>query len=202
MVNALKELESLGCSFIWVLSKVLKSNNEIEETSNDWWLPNGFEESMKEKGDGLVIRGWAPQTTILKHEAIGGFLTHCGWNSILEGICGGVPLITWPMFADQFYNEKLVTQVLKIGVEVGNMVWKAWATDETEVVPKLKITSAITRVMGGGEEGEELRRKVKEFSVLAHKAVEEGGSSYKDIKALLHVLRLHKQDRISKESSD
>ncbi|XP_010672458.2 UDP-glucose flavonoid 3-O-glucosyltransferase 7 [Beta vulgaris subsp. vulgaris] len=197
MASALKDS---GCSFIWVLGKVLKSNESKDQNKEEeWWLPNWFEDNMKETNDGLVIRGWAPQAMILEHRAIGGFLTHCGWNSILEGVCAGVPLITWPVFADQFYNEKLVTQVLKIGVEVGNMVWKAWAIDETEIVEKEKIKIAIKRVMGEGKEGEEIRKKVKEFSELAHKAVKEGGSSYNDVKALFEVIRLQKQERLSKE---
>ena len=56
---------------------------------------------------------------ILDHEAVGGFVTHCGWNSTLEGVTAGVPMVTWPLSAEQFYNEKLVTRVLKIGVDVG-----------------------------------------------------------------------------------
>ena len=70
------------------------------------------------EGKGLIIRGWAPQFLILDHEPVGGFVTHCGWNSILEGVTAGVPMVTWPMSGEQFYNEKLVTQVLEIGIGV------------------------------------------------------------------------------------
>ncbi|XP_021760264.1 scopoletin glucosyltransferase-like [Chenopodium quinoa] len=212
LIEMASALNDSGCSFIWVLGKVMKSsendNNdqisqddqeEIEEEQQHW-LPNWFEETLLENKDkGLVIKGWAPQLLILEHPAIGGFLTHCGWNSILEGVCAGVPLVTWPLFADQFYNEKLVTQVLKIGVEVGNMVWKTWATDETELIQKEKIKIAIERVMGGGEEAEEIRRKVKEFSELAYKAIEEGGSSYNDVNELLKEISMHKQYYMLKE---
>ena len=91
---------------------------EVEE-----WLPHGFEERTKENNRGMVVRGWVHQELILKHVAIGGFLTQCGWNSVTEGISAGVPLITMPRFAEQFLNEKLVTEVHKIGVEVGECEW-------------------------------------------------------------------------------
>ncbi|KAL8097143.1 hypothetical protein AgCh_030296 [Apium graveolens] len=108
-------LEASEQQFIWV---VRKGTND-KETED--WMPEGFEERMKAKG--LIIRGWAPQMLILDHEAIGGFVTHCGWNSTLEDIAAGLPMGTWPLFAEQFYNEKLITDVLQIGVAVGAMEW-------------------------------------------------------------------------------
>lgn len=65
----------------------------------------------------------APQAAILDHRAIGGFVTHCGWNSVVEAVSAGVPMATWPPFAEQFYNEKLVVGVLRVGVCVGAEVW-------------------------------------------------------------------------------
>ncbi|KAL2926576.1 Scopoletin glucosyltransferase [Bienertia sinuspersici] len=107
-------LEESGKEFVWVIRV---SDNEKSEEK----LPTGFEQRMEEKG--LIIRGWAPQMIILEHEAIGAFVTHCGWNSTLEGISAGVPMVTWPLFAEQFYNEKLVTQILKMGISVGAQKW-------------------------------------------------------------------------------
>ncbi|KAK8948397.1 UDP-glucose flavonoid 3-O-glucosyltransferase 7 [Platanthera zijinensis] len=71
---------------------------------------------------GFVIKGWAPQVAILMHEAVGGFMTHCGWNSCLEGIAAGVPMVTWPLFADQSFNERLLVDVLDLAVDVGSTV--------------------------------------------------------------------------------
>lgn len=100
-------LEVSNKPFIWVI----RGEYRREETEK-WLLEEGFEERVK--GRGLLIRGWAPQLLILSHPAIGGFITHCGWNSTLEGICGGIPMITWPLFEKQFYNEKFIVQVLEI----------------------------------------------------------------------------------------
>ena len=71
------------------------------------------------EGKGLIIRGWAPQVLILEHQATGAFVTHCGWNSVLEAVTAGVPVVTWPIAAEQYFNEKFITEVLKIRVPVG-----------------------------------------------------------------------------------
>ncbi|KAJ4718357.1 Glycosyltransferase [Melia azedarach] len=97
-------LEASKKPFIWVIWSGNKSDKGIEE----WLLEENFEERIE--GRGLLIRGWAPQVLILSHPAIGGFLTHCGWNSMLEAISYGVPVVTWPFFAEQFFNEKLFVQ--------------------------------------------------------------------------------------------
>ncbi|CAN1770475.1 UDP-glycosyltransferase 73C1 [Linum perenne] len=139
------------------------------------------------KNRGLLIRGWAPQVLILSHSSIGGFLTHCGWNSTLEGVAAGVPMVTWPQFAEQFYNEKLVVQVLGIGVRVGAEVVVHLGEEEKHGVQvrKERIKEAVEELMGGGEESEIRRRKAEELKALAVAAVGEGGSSFKSVGMLI-----------------
>ncbi|KAL0433165.1 UNVERIFIED_CONTAM: UDP-glycosyltransferase 73C5 [Sesamum latifolium] len=105
-------LEAANFPFIWVIRKQDYSA-EVEK----WLAEDGLEERVRERG--LIIRGWADQVLILSHQSVGGFLTHCGWNSTMEGVCAGVPMITWPMSAEQFYNERFIVNVLGIGVRVG-----------------------------------------------------------------------------------
>ncbi|KAL5562456.1 hypothetical protein UlMin_032203 [Ulmus minor] len=173
-------IEASGQKFIWVVKK------ETKEGLRQEWLPEGFEKRME--GKGFIIRGWAPQVLILEHEAIGGFVTHCGWNSTLEAVTAGVPMVTWPVSAEQFYNEKLVTQVLGIGVEVGAQKWTKFVGDDS--VKKEDIEKAVMRVMVG-EEAEKMRRKAKELGEMARRAVEEGGSSQLELDAMLEELRQH-----------
>ncbi|CAK8543947.1 unnamed protein product [Lathyrus sativus] len=168
-------LEETKMPFIWVIRDGTNITHELEK----WISDEKFEE--RNKGRGLLIRGWAPQMLILSHPSIGGFLTHCGWNSTLEGISVGVPMVTWPLFADQFLNEKLVTQVLKIGVSLGVKVLMRFGEEEKlgVIVKKEDIKEAIFRVMDeGDQEGKERRERASELSEKAKKAVEKGGSSY------------------------
>ncbi|XP_021823928.1 UDP-glucose flavonoid 3-O-glucosyltransferase 7-like isoform X1 [Prunus avium] len=176
-------LEASGQQFIWVVKKE-KSDQENKED----WLPEGFEDRVE--GRGLVIRGWAPQVPILEHQATGGFVTHCGWNSTMEAVTAGVPMATWPAFADQFYNEKLVTEILGIGVRVVEGA-KKWARFGGDRVKKENIEKAVTEVMVG-KDAEEMRSRAKALGEMARKSVEEGGSSYKDLNALIQELGLHR----------
>ncbi|GMJ11341.1 UDP-glucosyl transferase 73C1 [Hibiscus trionum] len=182
-------LEASIRPFIWVI-RGSDASNEVEK----WISVDGFEE--RTKGRGLVVRGWAPQVLILSHPAIGAFLTHCGWNSTIEGISAGVPLITWPLFADQFANEKLAVQILKIGVRVGVEEPMRWGEEEKigVLVKKEDVKVAIEKLVDEGEEGEERRKRAKELGEMAKKAVEIGGSSYLNITRLIQDIRQRAYD--------
>ncbi|GMN21738.1 hypothetical protein TIFTF001_047318 [Ficus carica] len=128
---------------------------------------------MKESKMGFVVRHWAPQMLILDHPATGAMVTHCGWNSIMEAVAAGKPMITWPLFGEQFYNEKLVTDVLRIGVAVGVREWSFdWWRLGKEVVKRGQVEKAVEFLMGGGVEAAEMRKRVRKLAEDAKKAVE------------------------------
>lgn len=204
MIELALGLEASKCPFVWVVR-----GGERHPELESWLLEEKFEERNKDRG--LVIKGWAPQILILPHRSIGGFLTHCGWNSVMEGVCAGVPLIAWPTGAEQFFNEKLIVQVLDIGVKVG--VDDVLASDiklaekEKMVLGSAKkkgdVGKAVKKIMQEGKEGEDGRRKVRDFGKKEKEAMEEGGSSYNNMTLLIQDImqyqaksrRLHKKDR-------
>ncbi|XP_008812736.1 UDP-glycosyltransferase 73E1-like [Phoenix dactylifera] len=177
-------LEASNRPFIWVIKEV-EMTPEVEK-----WMSKGFEERTSSRG--LIIRGWAPQMVILSHSAVGGFLTHCGWNSALEAIAAGVPLITWPQFADQFLNEKLLVDVLGIGVPVGVKVpITHLSEDDGVMVRRDDIVNAVSRLMDG-EEGEPSKMRVTKLQQKATMAMNEGGgSTYANMANLIQYFREH-----------
>ncbi|TVU21573.1 hypothetical protein EJB05_31219 [Eragrostis curvula] len=174
-------LEASEKPFIWVI----KAGDKFPEV--EAWLAEGFEERVKDRG--MIIRGWAPQVMILWHHAVGGFMTHCGWNSTIEGICAGVPMITWPHFAEQFLNERLVVDVLKTGVEVGVKGVTQWGHEQKEItVTRDAVETAVSKLMDEGEAADEMRMRARDFGLKARRALEKGGSSYNNINLLIQEM--------------
>ncbi|KAI3512159.1 hypothetical protein L1887_19388 [Cichorium endivia] len=167
-------LELSKVPFIWCI------RNAMEE-SERWLL--GYEERVKDRG--VIVHGWAPQVLILSHRAVGGFVTHCGWNSTLEGVSAGVPMVTWPHFADQFLNERFVIDVLKIGVSVNMEVPVAVGEENKVLVKKETIKLCVESVMEKEGEGEVRRKRAKELGEMAKRAMEEGGSSYVNMSLMI-----------------
>ena len=173
-------LDLSGMNFVWVIA----GGADTEESE---WMPDGFAELMARGDRGFIIRGWAPQRLILAHPAVGGFVTHCGWNSTLEAVSAGVPMVTWPRYADQFYNEKLVVELLKVGVGVGSTDY-ASKLETRRVIGGEVIAEAIGRVMGDNEYAEAIQEKAKALGEKARRAVAKGGSSYDDVGRLVDEL--------------
>ncbi|KAI3962637.1 hypothetical protein MKW92_041817 [Papaver armeniacum] len=109
-------LEKSGKCFIWVLRP--PSEFDIESEFKWEWLPEGFVERMKKSQKGLLVKKWAPQLEILCHESTGAFLSHCGWNSVLESLSQGVPIIGWPLEVEQCYNSKMMEEEMGVCAEL------------------------------------------------------------------------------------
>ncbi|XP_049398428.1 nuatigenin 3-beta-glucosyltransferase-like isoform X7 [Solanum stenotomum] len=175
-------LEASNSSFLWVVRK----GDEPQES----WMPTSFKEKMLTNSKGLIVRGWVPQLKILNHPATGAFMTHCGWNSILESLTVGVPMLTWPLFAEQFYNEKLV-EVLGCGVRVGAEVCHSTFDITDTIVNKEKIEASVKILMNTSKESEKIRSRAKDVETMIKRAVEKGGSSYNHLTALIEELKCH-----------
>ncbi|KAJ4780334.1 Glycosyltransferase [Rhynchospora pubera] len=158
---------------------------EIEQ----WLIEEKFEERVKDRG--FIIKGWAPQVMILSHKAVGGFLTHCGWNSIIESICNGVTMLTWPHFGDQFFNEILVVDVLKIGIRIGVERSVVLGSEKSEEVMAKRddVERNVLELMDEGKEGMERRIRAKKLGEMAKNAMNDGGSSHKNIELLIQVVK-------------
>ncbi|KAG6419598.1 hypothetical protein SASPL_121820 [Salvia splendens] len=159
-----KGLEDSGSRFLWSLKR--RENSEYFE---------GFLE--RTKGIGRVM-GWAPQAAVLAHPAVGGFVSHCGWNSTLESVWFGVPMAAFPMHAEQQLNA--FYQVKEMGM--AEAITLDYQMDFTGVKPPESvgwevIAGAIRRLMAE-EGGSGVRRKVEEMGRKAREALGEGGSSY------------------------
>jgi len=172
-------LELSGHKFLWVVRAPSKHSSSayFSGQNNDplEYLPNGFLERTKENG--LVVASWAPQVEILGHGSIGGFLSHCGWSSTLESVVNGVPLIAWPLFAEQRMNAKLLTDVLKVAV-------RPKVDDENGIIKQEEVAKAIKRIMEG-DESFVIRKKIKELSAGAATVLSEHGSSRKALSSLV-----------------
>ncbi|XP_027337373.1 hydroquinone glucosyltransferase-like [Abrus precatorius] len=134
------------------------------------FLPNGFLE--RTEGRSLVVPNWAPQAQVLSHGSTGGFVSHCGWNSILESVVNGVPLVAWPLYAEQKMNAVLVTEDIKVALRPN--------VRANGLVEREEIASVVKKLMEG-EEGKKLLHRMKELKVAAAIALGENGSSNEQI---------------------
>ncbi|KAG1326973.1 UDP-glycosyltransferase 90A1 [Cocos nucifera] len=151
-------LERSGLDFVWVVRA-----KEVD-------LGEGFEERVADRGK--VVRDWVDQLEILQHESIRVFVSHCGWNSVTEGISAGVPILAWPMMAEQRLNARFLVQDLGIGLRVR-------ASDGTrQGLVKGEDLAKLVREYVDGEKGTEAAKKVKDLARVARMAMEEGGSSW------------------------
>ncbi|KAK1306339.1 UDP-glycosyltransferase 92A1 [Acorus calamus] len=176
MVELAMGLEASETGFVWMVRPPVGFDFNGEFRADEW-LPEGFEERMREKKRGIVVRGWAPQQEILSHASTGAFLSQCGWNSVLESLTNGVPLIGWPIEFEQSINVKMLEEEKGVCVEV--------ARGNDSAVDRVHVEKTIRSVVG--RKGEEMRRKAREFGRALREAVEEGGASVRAMDDFLHT---------------
>lgn len=164
--------------FIWVVHPPTKneaSGNFLSAGSGhddaSSYLPDGY--LTRTHDIGRVIPLWAPQAEILRHKSVGGFLSHCGWNSTLESIVNGVPMIAWPLYSEQRLNATMLVEELGVAVRPKELPLK-------KVVGRKEIEMMIKRVMDKSGNNA-IRVKAKKLQQNAVDALREGGSSYNSL---------------------
>lgn len=174
-------LEASGRPFIWVIRP--PAGFDIKSEFRSEWLPEAFEERLKERQVGMLLHGWAPQLEILSHRSMGAFLSHCGWNSMLESLSQGVPIIGWPLSGDQLYNSKMLVEEVGVCVEV------ARTNMESTRVERGEVARVVGMVMGETDKGREMRRRAEEIREAMMGAWAEGvGSSVRGLEEFLHFV--------------
>lgn len=163
-------LEMSGQDFLWAMK------------SKTWSPPNGWEDRVRNRG--LIVREWVDQRSILAHKSVGGFLSHCGWNSVLESLSLGVPLLALPLNAEQPLNAKQVVDELGAGLRIETEGASGW---QKMSIKRQAICDGVKELMHS-KKGKMVRNKAKELGRAAREAVEKGGSSNKSLSELIDTL--------------
>ncbi|RWR74029.1 UDP-glycosyltransferase 71K1-like protein [Cinnamomum micranthum f. kanehirae] len=174
-VQQLKEmalaLERSGHPFLWSLRCRSSVETDLEKI-----LPDGF--LARTQARGLVLQSWVPQAAILGHVAVGGFVSHCGWNSILESIWFGVPILAWPLYAEQKLNAFQLVRDYSLAVGLSMDYEKdGWVSAE-------ELEKGVRSLIGETEEGKKVRKRAKDMAETSKKAVAQGGSSFSTLELL------------------
>ncbi|KAK1366131.1 Glycosyltransferase [Heracleum sosnowskyi] len=190
MMQLAKALEMSGNNFIWVVRPPLGFDINAEFEAEEW-LPEGFAKRAEEQNRGLIVTKWAPQVEILSHKSVAAFLSHCGWNSVLESLSCGVPLIGWPFYAEQFYNAKLLVEEVGVCVEVARGTH--FEVRREDIVHKIEM---VMRVDG---KAKQMREKACEVETMIGDAIRDEedykGSSVKSMEEFLNAALLTKESK-------
>ncbi|KAL4385684.1 hypothetical protein GQ457_15G024270 [Hibiscus cannabinus] len=159
-------------NFLWVV-------RETEQKK----IPTNFMEETSEKG--LVV-AWSPQLQVLAHEAVGCFMSHCGWNSTMEALSLGVPMVAVPQWTDQPTNAKFIADVWQVGIRA--------EVDGKGIIRKEEIERCVREIMEG-DRSEDIKRNATKWKKLAIEAADHGGSS--DTNIIEFIAQLTGKDHVS-----
>ncbi|KAJ0667265.1 putative 7-deoxyloganetic acid glucosyltransferase [Helianthus annuus] len=157
-------LELSNRPFLWVVRPGM-----TKETTTDY--PDGYIERIGSRGK---ILSWAPQQKVLSHPSVACFMSHCGWNSTLEGVTNGVPFLCWPYFADQFHNETYICDIWKNGLGLEK--------DEADIITRREIMSKVEKLLS------DKTFKVK-ASDIKETVTSKGGCSHKNLNILIEWIQ-------------
>ena len=166
-------LERSGHRFLWSLRKPppTKMGSPSDYVNVEEVLPEGFLDRTVKIGK---VIGWAPQMTVLAHSAVGGFVSHCGWNSTLESIWYGIPMATWPLYAEQQLNAFQLVKDLGLAVEIKMDYYR----DGDYVVSAQEIEIGLNNLMNMNNK---MRKNMEEMKIISRKVMIEGGSSHSSL---------------------
>ncbi|KAF7067752.1 hypothetical protein CFC21_073597 [Triticum aestivum] len=162
-------LELTGRPFLWVVRPDFTTNG----LSKEWF--DEFTNRVAVNGRGMIV-SWCPQQQVLAHRAVACFVSHCGWNSTMEGVRNGVPILCWPYFVDQFANRSYICDIWRTGLAV--------TPGEDGVGTKEEVAVKLGLVIG--DEG--IAERAGMLRDAARKCLSEGGSSYENFKRFVDLL--------------
>ncbi|KAL1342866.1 hypothetical protein HN51_029342 [Arachis hypogaea] len=161
-------------SFLWVLKLPPKDWNVKPHV-----LPEGFVEKTAERGK--VVQ-WSPQEEVLSHPSVACFVTHCGWNSTMESLASGVPMLTFPAWGDQNTNAKFIVDVFGAGIRLG------YSQAENKIVNRYEVKKCLLEAMVG-EKAEQLKQNALKWKKAADDAISDGGSSDRNLDAFVEDIK-------------
>lgn len=179
-------LEQSGCRFLWSVRS--PESKDFTKPPGEYSgflgiLPEGFLERTKNRG---LVCGWAPQVEVLAHEAVGGFVSHCGWNSTLESLWHGVPIATWPLYAEQQISAFELVSELELAV---NLKMDYRMENAENLVKAEEIENAIKCLM---DTENPIRKRVGEMKEVSRKTIQDGGSSFISLGRLIEDIYINK----------
>ncbi|KAG4914662.1 hypothetical protein JHK87_052219 [Glycine soja] len=160
-------LELTNRPFIWVVQP------DFTEGSKNAY-PEGFVQRVADRG---IMVAWSPQQKILSHPSVACFISHCGWNSTLESVSNGIPVLCWPYFADQFLNRSYVCDVWKVGLGL--------EPDGSGMITRGEIRSKIKQLL----DDEQLKERVKDFNEKVQIGTGQGGLSKNNLDRFIRWLK-------------